>query len=143
MNSEFRHIGIAVKNIEDSLFFYKKYFGFKIEKDLIEGGEYLQKFLKIKNIKARTIKLINKNSNVRLELLKFEKVNQNTHDIQISDFGLTHFSLTIDDIDNFYSTFIKNNIFCLSEPIISVDKKTKAMFCKDPNGVLIELVEVL
>ena len=52
-----RHTGIVTKDIKKSLYFWNKIFKFKINKDLNEKGKTLDKVLKHRNVKVRTLKL--------------------------------------------------------------------------------------
>ena len=114
----FRHVGIVVNDLKNMLYFYSEILGMEIISDEIEGGEFLNKILGYNDISGRIIKL-GKNEKTIVELLDFnEKENQSN------------------------KTLI-NNFFVMSEPQISVNKKFKVCFCKDPEGNFVEIVEIL
>ena len=142
----FRHIGIVVKNLERSQKFYKKYFNFKVKRKMKEGGKFLETLLGAKKIKAKTTKMSDSTKEVCLELLYFYKnknFKQNKRIPSVWDFGPTHFAITVKNLDKKYTLMRKNKIKFINKPIISVDGKAKVAFCKDPDGVLLELVELL
>ena len=56
--------------------------------------------------------------------------------------GLTHFALTVKDLDLLYNK-LRKKIRFLSKPKYSPDKKVKLVFCKSPEGVFIEMVQQL
>ena len=144
--SSFRHVGIVVKNIETTSFFYKKFFGFKPEIEMTEGGKYLDYLWGQKNAKIKTLKLSDSTNNISLELLEVFSVDGPASNIKtnkIYDIGITHFALTVQNIDKLYEDMKKENIEFINKPIKTLDNKAKVAFCKDPNGCFIELVELL
>jgi len=144
--NKFRHVGIVVKNLDKSHKFYEKYFNFKIERKMNEGGKFLENLLGTKKIKAKTIKMSDASKEVCLELLYFYKnknFRQNKRIPNVWDFGPTHFAITVKNLDRKYLLMRKNKIQFIHQPIISIDGKAKVAFCKDPDGILLELVELL
>ena len=111
-----------------------------------EGGKFLENLLGTKKIKAKTIKMSDGSKEVCLELLYFYKnknFRQNKRIPNVWDFGPTHFAITVKNLDRKYLLMRKNKIQFIHQPIISVDGKAKIAFCKDPDGILLELVELL
>ena len=47
------------------------------------------------------------------------------------------------NIDKTYKWLKKNKIKVLSKPVLSSEKFAKVFFCLDPDGVRVELVEIL
>lgn len=137
-----RHIGIVISDIEKSMEFYTKYLGFQEMKTMEEGGHYIDKLLNLQESKVTTIKLKNEKEQV-IELLYFQNPTYETVDNKLNNLGLTHFALTVDNLDNTYDSMREHGIEFLSGPQLSPDGHAKVVFCKDPNGVFIELVEVL
>ena len=52
-----RHTGIVVSDIDESIKFYCDLLGFKIKKDMLESGEYIDNFSALKNAQVRTVKM--------------------------------------------------------------------------------------
>ena len=82
------------------------------------------------------------NKKIFLELLYFKGLKQKNRDTKIFSNGLTHFSITVKNLDKLYVALKKNNIKFLSKPTMSYDNKVKLVFCKSPENIFIELVEV-
>jgi len=142
---EFRHVGITVTDIERSLEFYRELLGFEVYKDMEESGEYIDNFSGIKDIKVRTVKMKATDGSL-IELLEYKSHrNDNTKckNELITTIGCSHFALTTDDLDYLYKKLSHRGIRFNSEPQLSPDGYAKIAFCRDPDGVLIELVEVL
>ena len=52
-----RHTGIVVSDIERSIRFYTELLGFKIEKDMLESGTYIDNFSDLVDAEVRTVKI--------------------------------------------------------------------------------------
>ena len=140
-----RHTGIVVKNLNKSLNFYKNLLGFKIKKRMIESGKATDKLSRLKKTKIETVKMIiGKNSDM-IELLYFHSHKRKSFDNKyfISRIGISHFALTVKNIDLLYKKLKKNKIKFVSEPIYSNDRNVKLTFCRAPEGTLIEIVQEL
>ena len=138
----FRHVGIVTTNLKNSLNFYENYLNLKIIKVAKENTKLIKNILNLKKCNLTTIKLGYKKK-VFLELLYFKGLSQKKRDTKIFSSGLTHFSITVKNLDKIYNNLKKNNIKFLSKPALSYDKKVKLVFCKSPENIFIELVEVM
>ena len=137
-----RHFGIVVNDLDASLLFYKKYFGFEIEKDAHEKGSFIEQVLAKDGVELRTVKLLSKASEVMVELISFLKGNIVERENRINYLGPTHFALTVREIEEKYENMQKNGVDFLSPPLISPDGSVKVAFCQAPEGTYIEMVEL-
>jgi catechol 2,3-dioxygenase-like lactoylglutathione lyase family enzyme len=137
-----RHTGIVVTDIEKSIDFYRQYFGFEVQKDMIESGEYIDNFCSLEDVKVRTVKMALENGDM-IELLDFISHPEENNEKRINNIGCTHFALTIENLDELYSAMTNNGVFFNCCPQLSPDGQAKATFCTDPDGTFIELVEIL
>ena len=140
---KFRHAGIVVRDIDKSLHFYKDLLRLRVRKDLDESGDYLDKILKLKGVKVRTIKLAPERGEGLIELLFFGSRGGGSRKIKADSIGLTHVAFEVEDLDKEYLRLKKNGVRFNAPPQYSPDGYAKVTFCKDPDGVLIELVEIL
>ena len=137
-----RHTGIVTKDIKKSLYFLNKIFKFKINKDLNEKGKTLDKVLKHRNVKVRTLKLKDDFGNL-IELLYFKSpkaIDQNKYFTNSK--GITHLSVTVKNINYIYKKY-KKKIKFNSKPLLSEDKKVLMTYCRTPEGCFLELVQEL
>ena len=137
---------MGVSNIEKSIDFYVKYFNLRVERVLDEEGHFLEHLWNEKKVKVKSAKLSDEKKEICVEFLElksFNSVKQNTIIPRIFDIGPSHFAFTVKNIENLYITMKKDNVKFLNKPITSIDGKAKVFFCKDPDGILIELVEQL
>ena len=138
----FRHVGISVFNLENMSKFYQDIFDLELMYDEVEEGEFLQKIVNQKLAEAHIHKL-GKDENTIVELLKW-KGGGGVNDRGLFENGVTHFALTVDSIDDVikkYEDFPRNGDY--HPPNVASNGKVKVMFCQDPEGNFIELVELL
>jgi len=139
----FRHVGIVTNNLSRSINFYKKVFGLKIFSNQIENDKSLGRIMGLEKVKIKTVKLKN-DKTIILELLKWYYPKSKKNLIKkINSTGITHFAVAVKDINNVVNKIKKFKNCFISEPEISVNKKVKYVFCKTPEKVFIEIVQVL
>ena len=142
MIKDVRHMGIVVSDMEKSLKFYRDLLGLKVKSLVDEEGEFLDNMLAHENVKNKVAKLYAKNGNALVELID-SKSYRNKKDRDFFTIGASHFALTVDDLDETYDYLIKNGVKFTAPPQQSPDGFVKVTFCEDPDGTLIELVEVI
>lgn len=140
MISNFRHVGIVVKDIEKALFFYETILGLKLIKKTDENSGYIDEILQLKDSKLTTWKFELPDGKI-IELLHFKNNSGKINLLKPNNIGITHFALSIERLDELYGRLQENNVEILSEPKISPDGHAKIMFCRDLETNLIELVE--
>jgi catechol 2,3-dioxygenase-like lactoylglutathione lyase family enzyme len=139
-----RHFGIVVKDIEQSLHFYKDLLGLQIKRDMQEQGEFIDTILGLKNVQVRTVKMISKNGHTLIELLQYKShQGKERQGYQIFDLGASHVAFTVENVQAEYTRLKKQDIVFTCEPQVSPDGKAKVTFCFDPDGVPVELVQEL
>lgn len=138
-----RHFGIVVSDIEKSLHFYRDLLGFQIKIDALEEGDFIDTILGLKNVKVRTIKMFAPDGNL-IELLWYQShKGRKMENKEIFDIGASHPAFTVNNIDQEYQGLKEKGVQFIAPPQISSNKKAKVVFCYDPDGVPIELVEEL
>ena len=111
-----RHTGLVTKDLKKSLLFWNKYLGFKILKDINEKGNLIDKIMLYKNVKVRTVKLLDKSGGL-IEILYFKnspKIKKNI--IKPYSNGITHISITIKNIHKLYDFLKKKKVSFNSKP---------------------------
>jgi len=140
-----RHVGIVSGNLSKSIRFYKDVLGFKIIKKMDETGSNLSKIMGLKDVKVTTVKMKPRNGDSMVELLhwKSPKSKNKIKCPSLNYFGLTHYAMTVKNIDKLYQKLKKKGVKFIHKPLLSEDKNVKLAFCKSPDGVFIEMVEIL
>lgn len=144
--TEFRHAGLVVENLEQMLQFYVNVLGMTVVKRSDEDENYIGKVLGLKRAKLTTVKMfVDDPRGGLLELLYFpERKHKKKHlKIYPNSPGFTHIALTVKDVDKLFEKLKKKGIKFLSRPQKSPDGYARIVFCKDPEGNIVELVQLL
>ena len=138
-----RHAGIVITNREKSLRFYRGLLGLKIVKETNESGDYLDDMSALKKVRVNTIKMAADDGSL-IELLCFASHSRKADPTrEICSIGPSHVAFTVENLDKEYRRLTKAGVVFNASPQFSPDGYAKVTFCKDPDGTLIELVEVL
>ena len=123
--------------------FYKK-LGFVEEAHAIETGEFIDQLVHLKNVRVETIKMKTPDGFL-IELLKYHSHPQFLRETNSKSYelGCSHLAFTVDNIDKACGLIRKHGGTLTNPPAINEDGKLKVVYCHDPEGVLIELVEEL
>lgn len=139
-----RHFGIVVTDMEKSLEFYRDLFRLKVKADAIEEGPFIDAISGLENVKVRTVKMSADEGDTLIELLCYESdKRERRENNEIPNVGASHPAFTVDNLDYEYEKLKKNGVKFNCPPQISADGKAKVTFCQDPDGVLVELVEII
>lgn len=140
-----RHVGIVTNNLKRSLRFYKDILKFKTVKKMNESGSALSKIFALNGTEVTTVKMKPKDGGSMVELLYFKnpKTKKKIGNVKLNYLGLTHYAMTVKNIDKLYIKLKSEGVNFLHKPLLSEDKKVKLAFCKSPDNVLIEMVQVL
>lgn len=130
MEFNINHVTISVKNIEKSTEFYKK-FGFKEFKD------YSNESLHIKTLSLK---------NMVLEMFcykEFEQMPEHAKDLglDLKTIGTKHFGLGVKSVEEAKEFLIQNKIVQDEIRINEGRLGKKYFFIKDPDGILVEIIE--
>ncbi len=126
----FNHVTISVDNLENTLKFYKK-FGFEKHKEYHD-----------ENVDIVMLKL----ENMILEIFHYQKKNalpehSKNLGVDLQTIGNKHFGLGVKNIME-AKKFVENNKLNDGEITINKGRLGKPyFFIKDPNGILMEIIE--
>ncbi len=137
-----RHTGIVVTDLARALHFYKDLLGLRVVKRKYEKGNYIDTVSGLRKVKVTTVKMAAKDGNL-IELLYFSVLPKFTRIKKFNSQGISHIAFSVRNIENEYNRLSKKGIRFNSLPQVSPDHYAKVAFCRDPEGVFIELVEVL
>lgn len=145
MITSIRHIGIVVRDLERSLIFYSDILGLKVYRKHLEEGSFIDQLTGLKNVKLEWVKLIIPKGGL-IELLQYhfpqdEKATSLPQPARSNALGCSHVALTVDDLEIVYSKIIANGYLAKSAPIMTSNKTAKILYCHDPDGVIMELIE--
>jgi len=145
MITQIRHAGITVQNLDKCLSFFVDLLGFEVMKKMDESGSYIDAMHNLNDVKVTTVKIKAPDGNL-IELLKF-----NSHKVEhdeswngkIYSTGLTHLAFTVEDLEKTYEVLTKKGVHFNAPPQHSPDGYAKVTFCRGPENLFLELVEVI
>ena len=142
-----RHIGIVVKDLNKSLKFYSDLLELKTYMKVTETGTFINNLTGINNVKVEWIKLIIPKGGL-IELLQYHSHPDNltlpeSKGFPSNKYGCSHVALTVNDLSTLYNKMSLLGYTCKSEPLISENGKVKILYCHDPDGNILELIEDL
>ena len=138
-----RHTGIVVKDMEKCLRFWRDVMGLEVEVDFREEGQFIETVQQLHGVKLRMIKLSAPDGSM-IELLKDDgHPSVPGRNNCLCDHGVRHIAFTVPDAEECYRGLRSEGCETLSEPVVSPDGKAKLFFARDPEGNLLELVQML
>lgn len=143
MITAIRHTGLVVANLDRALHFWCNVLGFQVLKQMDEAGPHIDAMMGLDDVHVVTAKLSAPDGNV-LELLQFHShPDRAKWEGMPFSTGFTHIALTVRDLDQLVKTLRASDVTFPAPPQFSPDGNVKVIYGKCPDGVLIELVEVL
>jgi lactoylglutathione lyase len=126
---KFAHVSIRAKNMDQSIEFYSKYFGMKLEK---------RREIKANN--AEIAFLSSKGTDFELELTFYrnqKKFDQTAYEDRCWD----HLAFEIEDMKSLIQKMKKEKVTVTDEPFKLGPDGPLIAFIEDPAGVLLELIQ--
>lgn len=138
-----RHTGLVVHNLERALHFWCDVLGFKVVKQMDEAGSHIDAMMGLQDVQVTTAKLAAPDGNL-IELLYFRSHQDSPRWSGTAySTGFTHIALTVSDLDQLIEKLIREKVTFPGPPQYSPDGSVRVIYGQGPEGVLIELVEVL
>lgn len=143
MITHIRHTGLVVADLEAALRFWCDLLGFKVARRMDEAGQHIDAMMGLEGVQVTTVKLAAPDGNL-VELLYFHSHPDQPAWIGTPySTGFTHIALTVDDLDAACQRLAGAGATFSAPPQTSPDGSAKVTYCRGPEGVLLELVEVL
>ncbi|TCL69969.1 catechol 2,3-dioxygenase-like lactoylglutathione lyase family enzyme [Hydrogenispora ethanolica] len=139
----YRHTGVVVRDLARAVAFYQEVLNYTIWKRAEERGTYIERVVGIPGVILEWVKLKAPDGSV-LELLQYvsHPDSGGNPGLQPANrLGCSHIALTVEDITGLYQLLCQKGVPCKSPPQIAPDGKAKVLYCHDPDGNIIELVE--
>jgi catechol 2,3-dioxygenase-like lactoylglutathione lyase family enzyme len=132
-----------VANLEGALSFWRDLLGFKVEKQMDESGPHIDAMMGLKDVRVTTVKMTAPEGGM-IELLHFQSHPDGPEWLgKPYSTGFTHIAMTVVNLDLFFKKLSAAGAVFPAPPQYSPDGEVKVIYCKGPEGVLIELVERL
>lgn len=138
----FRHTGIIVKNMKESQHFYENLLGLVTLQDYSDDSDYINEVLGLSNGDIHMVKLKTEDGYI-IELLEYLNHPTDFVSAPFYNIGTLHIAFTVQNADHMYKKLRNAGINVISKPLLSSEKTAIVFFCTDPNGIRVELVEIL
>ena len=142
MITAIRHVGLVVADLEKSLKFWCETMGFVVSRQMEESGPHIDAMMGLKDVRVTTAKLAAPDGNL-LELLCFHSHPDKQRWEGRPYSGFTHIALTVKDLKETLHRLKLVGTSVPAEPQLSPDGQVKVIYASGPEGVLLELVEVI
>jgi lactoylglutathione lyase len=132
----FNHVGQCVTDLERSKRFYCELFGFSLEREITPPDETSAQLMSLTPPLGMTAAYLVRDGLV-LELLHYSAAGQTRpyRPRTMNEPGLTHLSLSVDDIDD-----VCSQVRAYGGEVVASSNIGAAVFIRDPDGQLVELL---
>jgi lactoylglutathione lyase len=130
----FNHLGHCVRDLARSRRFYEELLGFEVERELHPPDDPSSTLLRLPKPLGMTALYLRRDGLV-LELLHFESGTTPARERVMNEPGLTHVSVSVDDVDAVCARVAEYGGEVVADTNIGV-----AIFIRDPDGQLLELL---
>jgi catechol 2,3-dioxygenase-like lactoylglutathione lyase family enzyme len=144
------HINIVVTDLVRSVRFYTEVLGFTKTKNASLAGDWIEKIVGLRGVKANVTYVVAPAGEPRLELLCYEAPKGANFPLnsQANTIGLRHIALRVDDIDAAIRKLRAAGVTVFADPVrvpggvVQHDAGEKILaYVLDPDGVILELTE--
>ena len=141
MVKDLLHVGIGVKDLEKSVWFYTEVMGMEEEYRTHNGGEKISLVVDIEN--ADFDVCVVKKNGVRIELLDYknDEAKRDDRHLRQDEPGLIHLAFLVDDVDKEYERIRAFGFEFNAPPMVARENGPKITYFKGPDNVIIEIFQ--
>ena len=135
-----RHVGLIVKNLDNSYKLYRDILGFIPKVDHVEQGPFYEHLTGIESGIARTSKCYSHDGTC-IELIEYISHKSEIRSKSLLSEGFNHIALNVDDVELLCKSIKSIGLKLINEPRLNEEKTAKVAFCYDFEDNLLELVQ--
>lgn len=142
------HIGLTVSNLQNSIKFYRDILELNYIGKMTMSGESTETLFNLSNCFARIAYLTcnEQISGPSIELIEFVNPKAQKNKPDLNSISISEICFTVSDINASYEALLKKGVEFLSPPQyfdFTSDgfSKSKAVYFKDHDGIILELME--
>ncbi|MCF8226290.1 MAG: VOC family protein [Bacteroidales bacterium] len=137
------HIGVVVKDLEESLYFYHRILGMKEVREFSIDEDFgnrsgLSRGVPF-NVKVLQLKEGEYSTNWKLMSFEEQSVIPEKQNIQ-DDIGVQYVTINVEKLEPYIRRLKENNIQLLGKTPVPLSSDRHFVLIKDPNGIFIELI---
>jgi len=142
MATDYLHVGISVRNLDESVKFYTEVLGMEEGLRVTHKGERVSRVVAVEDAEV-DVCYVTKGQH-RLELIEYKNKDQaklNTVYKSQDDPGLVHIAFIVDDVEATYQKIKNLGYEFNSPPMVTRENGPKIAFFRGPDNVIIELYQ--
>ncbi len=141
MVKSFLHVGVGVKDLEESVRFYTEVMGMDIEYRAHNEGEKISRIVGVEDAYIDVCMLIK--NDIRVELLAYKSANPDKHPSPMPQdgIGILHLAFLVDDVDKEYERIKALGYEFNAPPMVARENGPKITYFRGPDNVIIEIFE--
>jgi catechol 2,3-dioxygenase-like lactoylglutathione lyase family enzyme len=142
MATDYLHVGISVRNLDQSVQFYTEVLGMEEGIRVSHKGETISRVVAVEDAQVDVCYVTK--GNHRLELIEYKNKDQaklNTAYKSQDDPGLVHIAFIVDDVEAAYQKIKNLGYLFNSPPMVTRENGPKIAFFRGPDNVIIELYQ--
>lgn len=150
MLNEVVHIGLTVSDLDRSIAFYRDILGLNFKAEIMMEGKETDILFQRENTKARIAYLNGSDEIIApdIELIQFVDHDCDKMSSDLNRTSISEICFKVKDIDKVYQHLVEHKVECLSAPQFFDFtefgfSKSKAIYFRDPDGIILELMEYL
>ena len=145
MITAIRHVGIVVRDLRKSLVFYSEILGLAIYRRQVEEGPFIDQLTGLKDVRLEWVKLVIPKGGL-IELLQYHshpdpEASTAPQLCPSNALGCSHVALTVTNLEETYARLRSHGYLTKSAPIVTANQAAKILYCHDPDGTILELIE--
>ncbi|MBT3255828.1 MAG: hypothetical protein HN366_05120 [Deltaproteobacteria bacterium] len=141
MVKSFLHVGVGVRDLEESIRFYMEVMGMEEEYRSHNEGEKISRIVDVENADLDVCMLIKNNLRIELLAYKSAKSNDEPSFIRQDAIGLTHLAFLVDDVDKEYERIKTLGYSFNAPPMVARKNGPKITYFRGPDNVIIEIYQ--
>lgn len=139
------HVGVTVKNLEESIRFYCEMLGFTLISRQDVSLDYIFRIVSVPGTRLIRIAFLEIPGGTVLELLEYEGTERLSGSCRPCDYGSGHMCLFVSHIDELHHRLREQGVKFRSDAPVEVtagrNKGAKIIYMMDPDGYIVELLE--
>ena len=129
--------------MEAALGFYRDLLGLDVVVHLVEEGDYIDRLNGVAGARLDVYKLAAGEDDFVVELIEVTSHPEAPERRVFEAIGASHVAFQVSEIDSLYRRLDAAGVSTVSAPQTSPYDPVKTMFCRDPDGTLVQFVEFL
>ena len=132
------HFAVTVTDLDRAVAFYRDVLNLDVRTRFAVGGDAFETGVGIEGVSADFAHM--DAGDARVELVEYTPEGDAVAESDLNQPGGTHLGLEVDDLDAVYES-LPEDIEPIAEPQ-KTESGTRIMFVRDPDGTLVELLEL-